>query len=131
MLTFVDTGILITAARGQGDAALRAMAILDDPARSFASSRFVKLEALPMPTYHKRIHEVAFLNAFFDNVTHWPQSDDKVIDQAFVEASRAGIAALDALHVAAAMIVGADVLVTTEKRSKPLHRVRSIPVETL
>ncbi len=131
MLTFVDTGVLITAARGQGDAALRAMAVLDDPDRTFASSRFVQLEAIPMPTYHKRDHEVAFLNAFFDRVTHWPQSDDEVIDQAFVEASGAGIAALDALHVAAAMIVGADVLVTTEKRSKPFHRVRSIRVESL
>ncbi len=131
MLTFVDTGVLITAARGEGDAALRAMAILDDPDRSFASSRFVKLEALPMPTYHKRDDEVAFFNAFFDRVTHWPQSDDTVIEQAFVEASRAGIAALDALHVAAAVILGVDVLVTTEKGTKPLHRVQSIRVETL
>ena len=42
MLTFIDTGVLITAARGQGDAALRAMDILDDPGRTFASSRFVQ-----------------------------------------------------------------------------------------
>ena len=69
MLTFVDTGVLITAVRGQEDAALRAMAILDDPDRTFASSRYVRLEALPMPTYHKRDHEVAFLNAFFDRVS--------------------------------------------------------------
>lgn len=74
MLTFVDTGLLITAARGRGDAALRALRVLDDPDRAFASSDFVRLEALPMPTYHKRDHEVAFLNVFFDRVTHWPES---------------------------------------------------------
>ncbi len=131
MLTFVDTGVLITAARGQGDAALRALRVLDDPGRTFASSLFVKLEALPMPTYHKRHHEVAFLNAFFTRATRWPESSDEVIKRAFAEASGAGIAAMDALHVAAALIVGADVLVTTEKRRKPLHRVRSIQVETI
>ena len=84
-----------------------------------------------MPTYHKRDHEVAFLNAFFDRVTRWPESNDEVIDQAFAEASGAGIAAIDALHVAAAILVGAEVLVTTEKRSKPMRRVRSIKVETV
>lgn len=131
MLTFVDTGVLITAARGQGDSALRALRILDDPDRTFASSSFVRLEAIPMPTYHKREHEVAFLNAFFDRVARWPESNDVVIDRAFIEASEAGIAALDALHVAAALIVGAEVLVTTEKRRKPLHRVQSIRVETV
>ncbi len=131
MLTFVDTGVLITAARGQGDAALRAITALDDPDRSFASSIFVKLEALPMPTYHRRDHEIAFMNAFFDQVTSWPVSNDEVIERAFEEASLAGIAALDALHVAAAILVGADVLVTTEKRRKPLHRVKSVVVETV
>jgi hypothetical protein len=45
--TFIDTGVLIAAARGQNDFAARAMAILDDPNREFASSIFVKLEVLP------------------------------------------------------------------------------------
>ncbi len=44
--TFVDTGVLITAWRGKEPEASRALRILDDPDRSFASSVFVKLEAL-------------------------------------------------------------------------------------
>jgi hypothetical protein len=47
-------------------------------------------------------------------------------------AVRFGLAALDALLVPAALSVGAEELITTEKRGKPLHRttgilVRSIP----
>jgi predicted nucleic acid-binding protein len=130
-VTFVDTGVLIAASRGKGDMALRALTLLDDPGRSFASSIFVRLEALPMPTYHRREQETAFFEAFFGGVEHWPASDALVIERAFEEASAAGLAALDALHVAAACLIGAETLVTTEKRSKALHRVESIRVESI
>jgi hypothetical protein len=52
--TFIDTGVLIAAARGQNDVAVRAMAILDDPNREFASSIFVKLEVL-LSEVHRQI----------------------------------------------------------------------------
>jgi predicted nucleic acid-binding protein len=42
-----------------------------------------------------------------------------------------GMAALDALHVAAAISTGAEELVTTEKRGKPLHRTTDIRVLSL
>jgi hypothetical protein len=74
-VTFVDTGVLIAASRGEGDIARGAMAVLDDARRTFASSVFVKLEALPMPTFHRREAEIAFMNAFFDRVEHWPGSE--------------------------------------------------------
>ncbi|MDE5119367.1 MAG: hypothetical protein O4965_04050 [Trichodesmium sp. St19_bin1] len=35
---------------------------------------------------------------------------------------------MDALHVAAAISVNADELITTEKSSKPMHRVTQIKV---
>ncbi|WP_334951383.1 hypothetical protein [Nostoc sp.] len=38
---------------------------------------------------------------------------------------------MDALHVAAALSVGAEELVTTEKRTKPMHRVTSINVVSI
>ena len=97
-VTFVDTGVLIAAARGEGDIARGAMAVLDDAKRTFASSVFVKLEALPMPTFHRRDAEITFMNTFFDRVEHWPGSDDEVVERALREASAAGLAALDALH---------------------------------
>ena len=46
-VTFVDSSVLITAARGDSRNSLDALAILDDPERTFASSTFVRLKALP------------------------------------------------------------------------------------
>lgn len=40
--TFIDSGVLIVAARGEGAIAERALAILEDPNREFASSVFLK-----------------------------------------------------------------------------------------
>ncbi|TRU81004.1 MAG: hypothetical protein EWV76_22055 [Microcystis novacekii Mn_MB_F_20050700_S1] len=39
-----------------------------------------------------------------------------------------GLAAMDALHVAAALQIQADELITTEKPTKPMHRVREIQI---
>ena len=44
------------------------------------------------------------------------------------EARKYGLGALDALHVAAAHLLGADELVTTEGPQKPLHRSRLVHV---
>ena len=44
--TFVDSGVLITAARGSGESAHDALAILDDPDREFVSSFFIRLEVI-------------------------------------------------------------------------------------
>lgn len=38
---------------------------------------------------------------------------------------------MDALHVAAALAGNASVLITTEKLSKPIHRVKGIAVRSL
>lgn len=62
--TFIDTGVLIAAARGQNDVAAKAMAILDDPNREFASSIFVKLEVLSKAIYNQKMAEAAFYQAF-------------------------------------------------------------------
>lgn len=50
---------------------------------------------------------------------------------AYREAAAWGMAAMDALHVAAAMQVGADELVTTERPTKPIHRARGVRVVTI
>ena len=126
--TFIDTGVLIAAARGQNDVAVRAMAILDDPNREFASSIFVKLEVLPKAIYNKKTPEAAFYQAFFDAVTHWAKVEESLIANAFQEACQLGLSAIDALHVAAALSVNAEELITTEKPSKPIHRVTKIKV---
>lgn len=65
MLTYLDSSVLIAAARGGTVQAGRAMAILDDPGREFAASPFLRLEVLPRAIFQKREREVAFYEAYF------------------------------------------------------------------
>lgn len=127
-ITFVDAGVLILAARGEPDSALRAMLILDDPTREFASSEFVRLEVLPKAIHYRNTTEVRFYELFFNSVKHWAPVSETLIEEAFREASQAGLAALDALHVAAAASVKADEFVATEKPEKPVHRTTPVKV---
>jgi len=127
-ITYVDAGVLIAAARGKREAARAAMQILDDPERSFASSIFLKLEVLPKAVFNAQVAEAEFYEAFFEEVSHWAQPDAELLDDAFDEAVRTGLSAIDALHVACAASVGADELVTTEAKTRPLHRTTRVKV---
>ena len=129
--TFVDAGVLITAARGVAPIALKAIEILDDPNREFASSIFLKLEVLPKAVYYKNEAEAEFYNTFFKAVAHWADSIDTIVREAFREACDSGLAAMDALHVASAVSIGAEELVTTERTQKPIHRTRLIKVVSI
>lgn len=62
--TFIDAGVLIYAARSQGDLAERAFQILEDENREFASSIFLKLEVLPKAIYNQQSSEVKFYETF-------------------------------------------------------------------
>jgi len=54
VLTFVDSGVLITAARSKDIAPrARAWSVINDPQRSFASSRYVWLEVMPKAIWIK------------------------------------------------------------------------------
>ena len=130
-LTFIDACVLMAAARGTDDIASRAMAILDDPNREFASSSFVKLEVLPKSVYEKQQAESEFYEAFFDAVLHWPNSYDHIINEALVQASMHGLSALDALHVTTAITMDAAELITAEKPGKPLTRATGVTVVSL
>jgi hypothetical protein len=129
--TFVDAGVLIAAARGTTAVSAEALKIFADPDREFASSIFVKLEVLPKCIFNKRQPEAEFFEAFFESVTDWADQLDALVNDAYNEASLYGLSAVDALHVAAAKLVGADELVTTEKSGTPLHRVTSVSIVTI
>jgi predicted nucleic acid-binding protein len=126
--TFVDAGVLIAAARGKTDVAVQAMKILDDPSREFVASPFLKLEILPKAVYEKRKDEVEFYETFFDAVIHWADSVEHITRNAHAEACKFGLNAMDALHIAAAVLGGAEDFITTEKSDKPLYRVDSIHI---
>src|SRR2546423_7456054 len=125
--TFVDAGVLIAAARAQGRSSASALDLIDDPSREFVSSIFLQLEILPKATFYKRDSERRFYEAFFRAVRHWAPPRD-VCDLALEIATESGLAALDALHVAAAVTTGAEQLVTTELPTKPLYRTRRLAV---
>ena len=73
-LTFLDSGVLIAAARGSDEVARRAMTVLDDPDRTFASSALVRLEVLPKALRHHRESEARFYETFFQSVSAWRPS---------------------------------------------------------
>lgn len=133
--TYVDAGVLIAAATGrQPFVQPAAIAVLDDPNRVFLSSAFVRLEVLPKAVYHQNADEVAFYETFFGTVSAWAGSFDTLIDEAYRHAYRAGLAGMDALHVAAAASLGADELVTAERIGTPLlraHLVRAVSIVSI
>ena len=63
--TFLDAGILIAAVRGQEREAARALAILEDPERSFLTSALLRMEVLPKAIYYRRSAEVALYERYF------------------------------------------------------------------
>jgi len=90
--TYVDSGLLIAAARGGGRFGARALEILRDRgAREFVSSDYVKLEILPKPTYFGREAEVKFYSAYFSTVSEWLKFDVGHLEAAFEEACRSGL----------------------------------------
>jgi predicted nucleic acid-binding protein len=78
-LVFIDSGVLIAAARGVDPVAERALAILGNAALRFASSPFVRLEVLPKAHFLSRTAEVSFYQAFFEKVEVWSSVDATVV----------------------------------------------------
>jgi len=129
--TYVDSGMLIWAARGVGDLALRAMGILDDPERSFASSLFVKLETLPKSEHFRRRRDVELYESYFGSCVEWARVTEALAHSALEEARRHDLAAMDALHIVSAWIAEADEIVTSEKATQPIHRTDRVHVVSL
>lgn len=130
-VTFIDSGVLVAATRGVGELSEKALSILEDSERDFASSRFVKLEVIPKAIYNRQIAETEFYEMFFSAVTYWANDLEQVTQDAYNIACQYGLAAMDALHVAAALSVGAEEFVTTEKPTKPMFRVSGIQIVSI
>ncbi|MEH2274851.1 MAG: PIN domain-containing protein [Nostoc sp.] len=126
--TYIDSGVLISAFCGIQSVSIRANQILNDENREFASSSFVQLEVLPKATFNKQQDEAEFYETFFSAVIHWATDLEQIMQNASQIACTYGLAAMDALHVAAALQIKADQLITTEKPSKPMHRVTEIQI---
>ncbi len=126
--TFVDSNVLIAAAREKVPDNEQALKLLVDPAREFASSVFVQLEVLPKAKYNGRVEEYRFYQGYFAAVKYWAQDLKAVAEQALEEGARLGLSAADALHIAAAASVRSDELVTLETPERPIHRTSLVDV---
>jgi predicted nucleic acid-binding protein len=129
--TYVDAGVLIDAVRGGSDLAQLAPELIEDPQREFVASVFLRLEILPKATYLRRDTEVDFYQRYFARVVAWANPSEELLRLAEDEAARSGLNALDALHVASAVMLAADQLVTTEGLRKPIHRATSVRVTAI
>jgi len=129
---FLDNGVLIAAHHGKPAEREASLAIVNNPAHRFIASPFVRLETIPKAVYHKNKAEIHFYETYFDNVRIWINDVDSILRIALDESERCGIAAMDALHVAAAYLAEAEVLYTLERHTKPIYRtalVRVVSVE--
>jgi len=132
ILTFLDSDVLIAAHRGKPAQREPCLAILNDSGRAFVASPFVELETLPKAVYFQNALEIEFYRTYFDNVRIWINDVESIVRIAREESQRRGIAAMDALNVAAAYLAKAEVLYTMERREKPIYRtslVRVVRVE--
>jgi predicted nucleic acid-binding protein len=127
-ITYIDSGVLLSATDGVSRIAEKALEVLGDSNRKFASSEFVKLEVTPKAIYNKQTEEAEFYEEFFSDVIYWANDLEKIVQDAYNIGCEHGLAAMDALHIAAALSIGAEEFVTTEKPTKPMFRVTNIQI---
>ncbi len=86
---------------------------------------------MPKAVYFRRASEVEFYKTYFDSVRIWINNTEAIVSIARDESERCGLAAMDALHVAAAYLAHADVLLTLEHKTKALHRASLVRIAEL
>ena len=130
--TFLDCGVLITGHRGEHSERAKALALLEDSARVFLTSPFLYLEAVPKAVYFKRESELAFYRVYFNDTSlEWCRDLAAIHELAVRHAEKFGLAAMDALHTAAACLLSADEFVTIEGPTKAIHRVSAVRIVQL
>ena len=125
--TFLDSGVLLSAARSVVRDREKALQILEDSSRTFLTSPFIHLELVPKAIFHKKRLEKVFYDEFF-NAAEWFRDLDEIETAAQMEAAKSGLSAMDALHLAAAHLSAADEFVTTERPGKPIYRTTLVRV---
>jgi hypothetical protein len=129
--TYLDTSVLIAAARGIEPQARKAFAVLDDPLREFGASIFLKLELLPKSIFHKKTDELILYRSFFSMISEWISTSDEIIEEAIRLAGIHNLSSIDAIHAASAIALKVDEFITLEKPGKPFFTIRNLPVITL
>ena len=123
--TYVDSSVLLAVIRGPEQISDRALALLSESNRVFLSRDIVRLEVLPKAVFHRQEKEAAFYLRYFEDVEASILTTPSLVVAAFEMATHWNLSGLDALHVAAAIELGASELVTAERQTSPLVRVRT------
>ena len=127
ILTYLDTGVLFVAWRGSFSE--QALDIINDPAREFVGSDFLKLETMPKAVYYRNKGEQEFYLSYFKATAIWVYASKPLFNEAYNEACALGLAGFDAYHLASALAVGATEFITAENSTKPLFRSNKIAVQ--
>jgi len=131
MRTYIDSGVLITAARGNAALSAPAIDVLSDTTREFVSSEWVKLEVLPKAQYFQRQSEINFYDLFFNRVGIWAPFEVGLLNMALDEACASGLSAVDAIHVVLAASAGCEELITSEKPTSAIHRTGRVRIVSI
>jgi predicted nucleic acid-binding protein len=126
--TYIDSGVLIFAARGIAPVSDLALPFVTDPAREYVTSDYVRLEVLPKASFHGREIETEFYEAFFRANILCVSPSAALVESAMDQAVRTGMGGIDALHIVCAVSAGAEEFITSEKLTSPIHRTRLIKV---
>jgi predicted nucleic acid-binding protein len=130
--TFLDSGVLLTAWRGEPSPETQAaLSVMADDQREFFTSDNVKLELLPKSTFEKRRVEVEFYQTHLDSAVVTEPFSPELGRAALGLAKKHGLSAGDALNVAAAIRQGAEEFITSEWPGKPIFRIAAIRVISL
>jgi predicted nucleic acid-binding protein len=130
--TFLDSGVLLTAWRGEPSPPVdAALGIMADDEREFVTCENVKLELLPKAVFEKRRLEVEFYNEHFNSVVASEPFSPELGKAALDLGKKYGLSAGDALNLAAAIGQGAEQFITSEPPGKPIFRVAGIRVISL
>lgn len=128
VLTYIDTGVLILAYRGVATLSTIALSFLYDPLREYVISDYLGLELFPNSTYNRKADETQFYEEFLANANHYVPTSSTLLAFALEEGCKIGVSGIDAIHIACAVSAGAAEFITTEKRTKPMHRTTLIRV---
>ena len=129
--TVIDSCVLRAALEGEGEENRKALEALDDPNREFMAVDFVALETIPTPVFNKYTDQASFYQSFFDNAPIHVNVTSDITKLALRLASEHNIGPMDSLIVSSAIIGGADELITMEKSTKPMHKVKEVKVISL
>jgi len=129
--TFLDSGILLTGWKGQEIDRDKARALMEDPEREFVAYQTLRLELFPKSSFFKSRSETAFYSGYFNRIKGEERLSEGLVDEAMKLGMEHGLAAADALNLAAAFRQGPSEFIITELPGGPLFRAKRIRVISL